>query len=66
VLGRRWTWLLLAVSVLLVAVGAASCGGKKKSSSSGKKSVLVAVVSDIGKFNDRSFNQSQLEGLDRA
>ena len=65
-LGRRWTWLLLAVSVLLVAVGAASCGGKKKSSSSGKKSVLVAVISDIGKFNDRSFNQSQLEGLDRA
>jgi basic membrane protein A len=28
--------------------------------------MLVALVSDIGKFNDRSFNQSQLEGLNRA
>ncbi len=26
----------------------------------------IALVSDIGKFNDRSFNQSQLEGLKRA
>ena len=25
-----------------------------------------ALVSDIGKFNDRSFNQSQLEGLNKA
>jgi basic membrane protein A len=66
VLGKRWTWLLFAVLALVVAVGAASCGGKKKSTSSGKKAVLVALVSDIGKFNDRSFNQSQLEGLDRA
>jgi basic membrane protein A and related proteins len=28
--------------------------------------VSVALVSDIGKFNDKSFNQSQLEGLKRA
>jgi len=56
--------------VLLVAVGASSCGGKKKSSggttTSEKKAVLAALVSDVGKFNDRSFNQSQLEGLNRA
>ena len=26
----------------------------------------MALVSDIGKFNDKSFNQSQLEGLNRA
>ncbi len=66
-LGKRGTWLLLAVSVLLVAVGASSCGGKKKKSTSpGKAAVLAALVSDIGKFNDRSFNQSQLEGLNKA
>ena len=32
----------------------------------GRSNKLVALVSDIGKFNDRSFNQSQKEGLDRA
>ncbi len=26
----------------------------------------AALISDIGKFNDKSFNQSQLEGLNRA
>ncbi len=31
-----------------------------------RAAITVALVSDIGKFNDRSFNQSQLEGLKRA
>jgi basic membrane protein A len=71
VLRRRWTPLMLAALVLLVAVGAASCGGNDKSSggnteTSGNTAMVAALVSDIGKFNDRSFNQSQLEGLDRA
>jgi basic membrane protein A len=60
--------------VLLVAVGASSCGGKKKSSggttsstsTSSSNPITAALVSDIGKFNDRSFNQSQLEGLNKA
>ena len=56
-----------AAAVLL----AAGCGGSS-SNSSGSTSTsagsgkLVALVSDIGKFNDRSFNQSQKEGLDKA
>ncbi len=59
--------LLLAGAALLLA----GCGGgSNKSSSStqasGGENVLAALVSDIGKFNDRSFNQSQKEGLDRA
>jgi len=76
VVRTKRTWLLLAVSIFLVAVGAASCGGGDDNSSgdtSGNTTstgdhgdVLAALVSDIGKFNDRSFNQSQLEGLDRA
>jgi len=74
---QRRTWLLLAVSLFLVALGAASCGGgnDNESSSGNTEStstggdhgdVLAALVSDIGKFNDRSFNQSQLEGLNKA
>jgi basic membrane protein A len=61
---------VLGTSALLLVAG---CGGSSGSSSgsttttnsqgSGK---LVALVSDIGKFNDRSFNQSQKEGLNRA
>jgi basic membrane protein A and related proteins len=64
-----------ALAVLGALVLAAGCGGSSKSSStstsgssgnSKNASTLVALVSDIGKFNDRSFNQSQKEGLDRA
>ena len=50
---------------------AAGCGGSSSNSSgststSGGSGKLVALISDIGKFNDRSFNQSQKEGLNRA
>jgi basic membrane protein A len=31
-----------------------------------KATITAALVSDIGKFNDRSFNQNQLAGLQRA
>jgi basic membrane protein A len=53
-----------------LALAATGCGSKKKSSGGGggggKSNKLVSLVSDIGRFNDRSFNQSQLEGLNRA
>ena len=68
---RRKLWLslpVLALAVALVLLGAA-CGGKKKTAggtTSGGKKVTVALVSDVGHFNDKSFNQSQLEGLNRA
>jgi basic membrane protein A len=62
-------WLAAAATLLL----AAGCGGSSKSSSSTSTSSnpqgsgkTIALVSDIGKFNDRSFNQSQKEGLNRA
>jgi basic membrane protein A and related proteins len=76
VVRNKWSWPLIAALALAVALGAASCGGGGSSdnnsssgtttSSSDHSDVLAALVSDIGKFNDRSFNQSQLEGLNRA
>jgi basic membrane protein A and related proteins len=79
VVRNKWSWPLIAALALAVALGAASCGGggNDNSSSSGTTGttgttgadhgdVLVSLISDIGKFNDRSFNQSQLEGLNRA
>ena len=62
----------LLVTAALV-VGTAACGGGGGSKSAGTTSNApasgkgaAALVSDIGKFNDRGFNQSQLAGLNRA
>ena len=59
----------------LLAVGLA-CGGDDDGGSAGGETttaetsagadVNVGLVSDVGRFNDRSFNQSALEGLRRA
>jgi basic membrane protein A len=61
---------MAAIAVLALVAG---CGGSSKKSTStsaggggGGSNFTAALVSDIGKFNDRSFNQSQLEGLKRA
>ena len=65
----RVTFALVGASALLLVAG---CGGGGNSASSTQSSTtagsgkLIAHVSDIGKFNDRSFNQSQKEGLDKA
>jgi basic membrane protein A len=76
VVRNKWSWPLIAALSLAVALGAASCGGggNDNESSSGNtgttsadhSDILASLISDIGKFNDRSFNQSQLEGLNRA
>jgi basic membrane protein A and related proteins len=58
-------YLSFALVVALVAAMAAMLGG----TSSAAPSVTpkkVGLVSDVGKFNDKSFNQSALEGLNRA
>jgi basic membrane protein A and related proteins len=67
---RRSALPAIGAAALLLTAG---CGGSSGSSdtttTSGAKSgsgTTVALVSDIGKFNDRSFNQSQKEGLGRA
>ncbi len=61
-------WVILAL-VGLIAGGLAAGGALLRSDSGSaapQASITAALVSDIGKFNDRSFNQSQLEGLKRA
>ena len=62
----------LAGAVLGVTLLAAGCGSSKKAGSStttgtsSGSSTLVALVSDIGKFTDKGFNQNQLAGFNKA
>jgi len=57
-------WIALAGVIALVAAISASAavGGAQKQ----KASYTVALVSDIGKFTDKGFNQNQLKGLNDA
>ncbi len=58
--------VLGAILATAVAVGAGYVGNSKAASSTQRATKTVALVSDIGKFNDKSFNQSQLQGLNKA
>jgi basic membrane protein A and related proteins len=61
---RRKTVAALAVTIAaLVAVMALAGAG---TASSQQEQLTAALVSDVGRFNDKSFNQSQLDGLLRA
>jgi basic membrane protein A len=65
----RGTSFVAAGLVVLLLVALAALVGSSSSHASSKArhaTFKAALVSDIGKFNDRSFNQSQLEGLKRA
>jgi len=73
--GRRtWLSLLTVLAALLLAFGAAACGGDDDDDGGGaattaetqEEAVTAGLVSDVGRFNDRSFNQSALEGLNQA
>ena len=65
---RRTSLVAAALAVVLLAGSAALVGSSSSQASpkAGNATFLAALVSDIGKFTDRSFNQSQLEGLKRA
>ena len=72
VVARTGPLPVLGAAAALMAAGSGGGGGGGNetsgatTSSSAGSNTTVALVSDIGKFNDRSFNQSQKEGLDRA
>jgi basic membrane protein A and related proteins len=57
---------LAALAVTLAAVVAITGLAGAGSAAPKQDETLVALISDVGRFNDKSFNQSQLEGLNRA
>ena len=60
-------WIALAVVAALVATVAASAAlGGGKSPAAKHASFTAALVSDIGRFTDKGFNQNQLKGLNDA
>ena len=65
---RRMSIVAAALAVVMLAGLAALVGSSssRASTQASKATFVATLVSDIGKFNDRSFNQSQKEGLIRA
>jgi basic membrane protein A len=59
-------WIALAGVVALAVVVTATAFGGASSSKTQKASFTAALVSDIGKFTDKGFNQNQLKGLNDA
>jgi basic membrane protein A and related proteins len=60
-------WIALAgVVAVCAAVATSSALGGSSSARSHKASFTAALVSDIGKFTDKGFNQNQLAGLNKA
>ena len=62
---RRYSVAILAamIAVVVAALGVTAGTGTALSQ---QTTFQAALVSDVGRFNDKSFNQSQLEGLLRA
>ena len=57
----------LALVLLALAVGLTACGGGDDEAGSGSDDAFLAgVVSDVGRFNDKGFNQLALEGCQQA
>jgi basic membrane protein A and related proteins len=60
---KRSAAALLAAVMTIAAVAAVLVGG---GSAKPNATFKAALISDVGHFNDKSFNQSQLAGLNRA
>jgi basic membrane protein A len=56
--------IVALAAVVMAAIAALAASGSSDAASA--KTYRVGLVSDVGRFNDRSFNQSALEGLKRA
>ena len=62
---RRKTVAALAVTIAAVVAATGMVAGAGTASSQ-QTQLTAALISDVGRFNDKSFNQSQLAGLNRA
>ena len=67
---RTRTLVVLFAAAAAVALVAAGCGGggggNNTTTTTQKSSFKAALVSDIGKFTDKGFNENQLAGLNAA
>lgn len=69
---RQWRVMAGVLAVVASLGVAVACGDDDDDAGSGgttaaaESDVTAGLVSDVGRFNDRSFNQSALEGLERA
>ena len=57
---------IVAVAAVVIAAIAALAASGSSDAASAQDPVRIGLVSDVGRFNDRSFNQSALEGLKKA
>ena len=62
---KRWI-LLAGVAALVATVASSAALGGGRTPAGHKSSFTAALVSDIGKFTDKGFNQNQLKGLNLA
>lgn len=60
---RRFTPLALAAAATALVAGAVAGSGDARPA---QDTIKAGLVSDVGRFNDKGFNQFQLEGLQRA
>ncbi len=66
-LGKRLMAVLTAITALALLFGACGDGDDTSTSESGKISKLkIGLVTDVGKVDDKSFNQSAWEGVQKA
>lgn len=57
---------VLVAAGLALLIGLVLAGSGTAAPTAPKATFTAALISDIGKFNDKGFNQSQLAGIDRA
>jgi basic membrane protein A and related proteins len=57
---------LAIVAIVAIVIAAVAGLASSGSSDAAAKVYKVGLVSDVGRFNDRSFNQSALDGLNRS
>ncbi|MDQ3823578.1 MAG: BMP family ABC transporter substrate-binding protein [Actinomycetota bacterium] len=63
---KLWVWLAVVLAAVATSVVAGLAVSDTSQAARDATPARIGLVSDVGRFNDRSFNQSALEGLNRA